>query len=114
MMVGGASTTHKRLNSMVYRDKNNCLAEKLDQSVMQIKSKIILEDDEISNTHNEDERNNTIEDKMSFTSPSSIRIINMNGLRKNSQVFNDHRNPSISVSKIEDDMQNQSQINMEL
>ncbi len=114
MIVGGGSTTHKRLNSMVYRDKNNCLAEKMDQSVLQIKSKVILEDDEISNTHDQEEEDNTIEDKLSFTSPSSIRIININGLRKNSQVFNDNRNPSISMSKIEDDIQNQSQINMEL
>jgi hypothetical protein len=71
---------------------------------MQGKSKVILEDEEISQTHNDEEEENTNEDKLSFTSPTSIRIININGFRKSSQVFNDQRNPSISMSKIEDDI----------
>ena len=62
------------------------------------------EDDEYLDDEQEGEDVNSLEEKLSFTSPSSERLRNMKGKRVNSHnmIFNDKEDNSISVSKIED------------
>ncbi|CDW80029.1 UNKNOWN [Stylonychia lemnae] len=60
--------------------------------------------DDGEDDQDEGDQDNSIEEKLSFTSPSSERLRNMKGKRVNSNnmIFNDQRDNSISVSKIED------------
>lgn len=51
---------------------------------------------------NEEDEQNTIEDKLSFTSPTSIRLMGSRRTHSNNPIFNDQRDNSISVSKIEE------------
>eukprot|EP00347_Sterkiella_histriomuscorum_P008894 403343337 len=59
-----------------------------------------LNEKDLNNVQNQ-EKENSLEGRLSFTSPSSIKMQNMKGRRVKSHIFNDQKDHSISVSKIE-------------
>ena len=89
---------------MLYYDKNNFFEEN--------KKEINRPELQIEELY----ENNNMDDKLSFMSPTSMGILNINGRKRLSQAFNEQKEEnSISVSNIEEmDLPNQSQTRIEI